>query len=84
MAQGYSFDLVEANKRASAKNIGVALGRVCIKARVPVTQVAGHFAVSRMTIYNWFKGDGVPLPARHGYIREHIAALKNKTHNWLD
>jgi len=37
MAQGYSFDLVEANKRASAKNIGVALGRVCIKARIPVT-----------------------------------------------
>jgi hypothetical protein len=37
-----------------------------------------------MTIYNWFKGDGVPLPSRHEYIREHIAALKNKTHNWLD
>jgi len=78
MAQGYSFDLVEANKRASAKNIGVALGRVCIKARVPVTQVAGHFAVSRMTIYNWFKGDVVPRVQLTTEIDKYIAHVKKK------
>jgi len=84
MSHGYSQSLVQANRKASARSLGVALGRECIRANVSVDRVASAFGVSRMTIYNWFKGDGAPLPSRHGYIREHIAALKNKTHNWLD
>jgi hypothetical protein len=78
MAQGYSFDLVEANKRASAKNIGVALGRVCIKARIPVTEVASFFGVSRMTIYNWFKGDRVPRVRLTPEIDKYILNVKKK------
>lgn len=83
MSYGYSQSLVRANKQASAKSLGVALGRECIRAGVSVARVADTFGVSRMTVYNWFKGDTHPLPAQAQYIREHIAALKNKTHNWL-
>ena len=83
MSHGYSQSLVQANKRASARSLGVALGRACIRANISVERVASAFGVSRMTIYNWFKGDGVPLPDKHAAIRDHIAALKNNTHNWL-
>ena len=73
---GYSLSLVEANKTASTKHLGVALGRVCIKAEISVTYVADKFGVSRMSIYNWFKGERVPHANHHSQIREYINMLK--------
>jgi transcriptional regulator with XRE-family HTH domain len=63
MSYGYSQGLVLANKKASVKLPGVALGRACIKSGISVNVVAEYFGVSRMTIYNWFKGDSSPLPS---------------------
>lgn len=75
MSYGYSQSLAYANKKASAKSPGVALGRVCIAKGISVMDVAEYFGVSRMTIYNWFKGDVIPRPATadeiHGYIKKH-------------
>jgi len=62
MSQGYSTNLVAANRQESLRHIGVALGRVCIKKGVPVTDVAAHFHVSRQTVYSWFKGVSHPRP----------------------
>jgi len=62
MSYGYSHDLVEANKAADRRLVGVALGRFCIKQGISVSEVADYFKVSRMTIYNWFRG--VTLPSR--------------------
>ena len=80
MPYGYSQSLVYANKQASIKSLGVALGRVCIRADISVSEVAGFFGVSRMTIYNWFKGDAVPHHSYVEQIREYIRAVK-QTHN---
>ena len=80
MPFGYSQSLVYANKQASIKSLGVALGRVCIRADISVSEVAGFFGVSRMTIYNWFKGDAVPHHSYVEQIREYIRAVK-QTHN---
>ena len=63
MTYGYSQSLVYANKKANIKSLGVALGRVCIRANVSVASIADRFGVSRMTIYNWFKGDREPHPS---------------------
>lgn len=75
MSYGYSQSLAYANKKASAKSLGVALGRVCIAKGVSVTYVADRFGVSRMTVYNWFKGDTHPHPSLaddiRGYIKTH-------------
>lgn len=60
MGYGYSQNLVQANKEASAKSLGVALGRFCIRNRISVRQISEHFGVSRMTVYNWFKGNTSP------------------------
>jgi predicted transcriptional regulator len=56
MSYGYSQRLVERNKDADNKSVGVALGRVCIKKNVPVSTVATALGVTRATVYNWFTG----------------------------
>ena len=78
MSYGYSQSLVQANKKASAKSLGVALGRVCIERGISVTDVADYFRVSRMTVYNWFKGACVPHPLMHGHIRSYISIYSKK------
>jgi transposase len=60
MSYGYSQNLVEANKKANARSLGVALGRLCIQSGVSVVEVAKTFGVSRMTVYNWFRGASAP------------------------
>jgi hypothetical protein len=57
---GYSKRLIDDNKAANANKSGVKLGRLCIKLDIPVAHVADYCKVSRMTVYNWFKGDFEP------------------------
>jgi DNA-binding XRE family transcriptional regulator len=78
MSYGYSLSLVAANKSASAKSLGVALGRVCIPAGISAKQLAETFGVSRMTIYNWFQGASRPHPRLAPSVAEYIEELKKK------
>ena len=59
MPTGYSLLTVEAIRQADQRLLGVQLGQICLKNDIPVTDIAEFFAVSRMTVYNWFKGDAV-------------------------
>jgi transcriptional regulator with XRE-family HTH domain len=52
------------------------LGRVCIRANISVSEVAGFFGVTRMTIYNWFKGDREPHPSYAQAINDYIIYTK--------
>ena len=63
MIYGYSARLIELNKKANARLLGVRLGRACMKNNVPVSLVATKLGVSRQTIYNWFCGTHNPKPA---------------------
>ena len=78
MSYGYSQNLVKANKQANVKSLGVALGRVCIAKDISVMDVAASFGVSRMTVYNWFKGDTVPHPLLATHIQRYIATHSKK------
>lgn len=78
MSYGYSQNLVFANKRASAKSLGVALGRVCINKDISVQAVADAFGVSRMTIYNWFKGISNPEKEMQARIQRYIKLHSKK------
>jgi transcriptional regulator with XRE-family HTH domain len=75
MSYGYSQSLVRVNKEASIKSLGVALGRMCIAQGISVQTIADTFGVSRMTVYNWFKGHTHPnvaiTPAILRYINTH-------------
>lgn len=76
MSYGYSQGLIAANKNGNARSLGVALGRVCIARGVPVSVVAANFGVSRMTVYNWFKGTTVPHRALWANIQRYIEIQK--------
>ena len=39
--------------------LGVQLGRLCVSANLPPSEVAKVLEVSRMSVYNWFKGGAV-------------------------
>lgn len=56
MPTGYSLFTAEAIQNADGRLLGVQLGKVCLKRDIPVTDVAEFFSVSRVTVYNWFKG----------------------------
>jgi predicted transcriptional regulator len=59
MPTGYSLLTVDAIQSADGRLLGVQLGKICVKNDIPVTDVAEFFNVSRMTVYNWFKGKAV-------------------------
>lgn len=80
---GYSLNLVLANKAADSKHVGVALGRICIKAGVAVSLVAWKFDVSRQTVYNWFEGRVTPSNRMVGPIKEYTATLKQEYKNGI-
>lgn len=76
MGYGYSQSLVLANKTASARSLGVALGRACIANGTSVRTISELFGVSRMTVYNWFKGETHPHHALHARIQRYIETHK--------
>lgn len=59
MPTGYSLLTVNAINEADQRLIGVKLGQICVKNDIPVTDIADFFKVSRVTVYNWFKGVAV-------------------------
>jgi len=78
MSYGYSQSLVEANKKANIKSLGVALGRLCIKHEVSVSELARELSVSRMTIYNWFWGVRTPTIHLQPRVIKYIEKLKKR------
>jgi DNA-binding transcriptional regulator YiaG len=78
MSYGYSQRLVDANKEADAKSLGVTLGRLCIKHGVPVSEVARYLHVSRMTVYNWFWGVTTPTASMNNSLFSYIEKLKKR------
>ena len=56
MNRGYSSRFIETVKAADNTKLGVRLGIVCIQNNISAVEVAEFFKVSRMTVYNWFKG----------------------------
>lgn len=76
--RGYSSKLIQANKNASDDHPGVMLGRLCIAQDIPVTDVAQFLGVTRMAVYNWFKGKERPRQRHMEKIDQIITKLKNK------
>lgn len=76
MTYGYSHNLVEANKNADPKSLGVALGRMCIELGIPASLVAEELGISRMTVYNWFWGERAPSRANSEQIKLFMARYK--------
>jgi hypothetical protein len=74
--RGYTVALVKANRKAPSHLIGVELGAACIRADIPVSEVAKKFGVSRPAVYAWFCGRSIPHQVLHGAIEKYIKELK--------
>ena len=60
MTIGYALSIVQRNKSADRKNLGVKLGAYCIQKGIPVSDVAEQLGVTRQAVYNWFVGRSAP------------------------
>jgi DNA-binding transcriptional regulator YiaG len=75
MSYGYSAKLVALNKQADKENLGVRLGRACIKEDISVSMVASALGVSRQTLYNWFMGKSSPQPMMVDLVTRYLARI---------
>lgn len=75
MPIGYSLLTVDEIRRADQRLLGVQLAQICIRDNIPVTHVAEFFDVSRMTVYNWFKGKAVVSGKHADRMKKLIAKL---------
>tara|TARA_R110000803_G_scaffold106858_1_gene174952 strand:+ start:1191 stop:1427 length:237 start_codon:yes stop_codon:yes gene_type:complete len=78
MSYGYTTRLVRLNKEADKTNLGVKLGRMCIRKEVPVVQVSLELGVSRMAVYNWFSGSSEPSDRMTDAITTLIAEYRQR------
>jgi hypothetical protein len=75
MSYGYSSRLIALNKKADKSNLGVQLGRACIKGDIPVCLVADTLGVSRQTLYNWFAGKSNPQKTIASLVAKYIKRI---------
>jgi hypothetical protein len=59
MPRSYSYEFLLGLKDADPTRLGVKLGRLCVEANLPATYVAKALKISRMTVYAWFRGQGI-------------------------
>ena len=59
MARSYSYEFLMGLKDADPTRLGVKLGRLCVEANLPAAYVSKAIGVSRMTVYSWFRGQGI-------------------------
>ena len=75
MSYGYSAKLVALNRQADKSNLGVRLGRACIKGDIPVAKVSTALGVSRQTLYNWFVGKSSPQPMMVDMVARYLERI---------
>ena len=72
---GYTVSILQRNKSADKRHLGVRLGRVCIEQSIPVQDIADRFNVSRPTVYRWFCGERDPKQHLRMDIERYIESL---------
>jgi len=77
MSKGYSKNFIDIIDNADENLLGVQLGSMCVKNDIPVTDVAEFFKVSRMTVYNWFKGSTKVCDPHLQKVEKLVSKLKD-------
>jgi len=72
----YHAHIIERVKKAPC-SLGAQLGRLAIKHKVSVQEVARRTGASRVTVYSWFSGGGV-TNAYQPAVKKLIETLKQK------
>jgi hypothetical protein len=56
MPRSYSEEFVMELYKKDPEDVGIALARACVVANLPAIYVAAALDVSRVTVFNWFRG----------------------------
>ena len=59
MARSYSYKFLLDLQKADPTRLGVRLGRLCVEANLPAAYVSKALGTSRITVYAWFRGQGI-------------------------
>lgn len=59
MPRSYSDKFLSELRDGNPVKLGVRLGRLCVEANIPAAYVAKALGTSRITVYAWFRGQGV-------------------------
>lgn len=59
MPRPYSDKFLRSLTTADDGQIGVQLGRLCVDANIPATYIALALGATRMSVYNWFRGQDI-------------------------
>jgi len=59
MPKKYSQSFLIELGKADNERLGIKLAKACVRADLPIIEVAKVFGVSRMTIHTWFRGGAV-------------------------
>lgn len=70
---GYSSALVELVNQRDPDEVSTRFAKLCISRGFPVSEVAAHYRVSRVTVYAWFKGTSRPRPSHEEMMRRSLA-----------
>jgi len=60
-----------------SRNLGVRLGRLAVKKRVSVQEIANRTGASRTTVYSWFAGGNVTNAYRN-VVKTLLENLQNQ------
>jgi len=59
MPRPYSEEFLRFINATESKSLGVTLAKACVRANLPLIQVSRHLDVSKVTVFNWFRGRGM-------------------------
>lgn len=59
MPKSYSEKFVLNLQKNTSDHVGIQMAKLCVRARLPIKDVANVFNVSRMAIHSWFRGNEI-------------------------
>lgn len=75
MPKSYSEKFVLNLQKNTSDHIGIKMAKLCVKARLPIKDVANVFKVSRMAIHSWFRGSEIK-PENIDRIKKFIGIIE--------
>lgn len=76
MGRSYSAKFIAELQANTSDGLGVQLAKLCTTAGIPAVYVAAAVRTSRVTVYGWFRGQGVRERNRH--VVEALISLLRK------
>lgn len=75
MPRPYTEKLLRDLEAAEPDNLGQRLGRICVRANIPMAYVAVALNTTRLTISHWFRGRAIRT-SKHATVKAFIRLIE--------